>query len=102
MYQAACNSAVHALQSGRYLLQGELEDDDSSKTFSIRHFALIIAPEKHEAFVSFTRLTARIILVLLWDFLPVLLDFSFSRCRLVAALLLLSSLQEAPCLRCCD
>lgn len=78
MYRAVCNSSVHPLHSGRYLLQGELEGDDSSKTFSIRHFALIIALEKHEAFVTVTRLTARIILILLRDFLPVLSDFSFS------------------------
>lgn len=60
------------------------------KPFSIRHFDLIISLQKEEAFVTFTRL---IILILLWDFLPLLLNFSSSGCRLIALLLLLSSLQ---------
>lgn len=68
------------------------------KPFSIRRFDLIISLLKHKAFVTFTRLTALVILILLWDFLPVFLNVSFSRCRLIALLLLLSSLRWAPCL----
>ena len=63
------------------------------KPFSIRHFDLIISLQKHEAFVTFTRLRALIILILLWDFLPVLLNFLSPQRRLRALPLLLPSLQ---------